>query len=259
MIATLNHQISWPTDYPENPPKHLQYWVGNRRDTWQHTVDVLWLVSQGFSVGREIQYLLGLKTRTDPTSGAIKRLLPKRIDAGLLTQSMPRITQHRPVRLVKLDHMGYVILRELGWETVETEWERMQRLHEKGKRGEQMHTLSVLWFTWNARLRGYRAGVMPHLDNAGRFAPDVLIENVDGQQIFVEVERRKAHLTKWENMLRSQGFIALCARTPDHRRKLVAQIRMEIGGTGMATDIQTLLRETWREDGSISSLWVEEW
>ncbi len=252
----LSHTVNWPSNL-DTPPDRFRYWVGNRRDNWRRLADALWLVSQGFSIGREIQHLLGLKYSVRSIGGSMGRLLPRMVDAGLLRQSMPHITPYRKVRLVALDHMGHVISRYLDWPAREGEWERLIQLHEHNKQGEQLHTLSVLWFTWNARLRGYRAGVSPVLDDAGRFAPDAVLENA-GEQTFVEVERGTPNLAKWENMLAHQGFIALCARNPNHRQRLVEQIRLELGGNGMATDIKTLLNETWSGD-QIPPLWAQTW
>ena len=251
-----HNEIVWP-EIPETPPQHLRYWVGNRRDIWQKQAAVLWLVAQGYTVGREILHLLAHRFGTTSTSGAMGRLLPRMVRNCLLKQEMPCLTQHRSARLVTLDSMGDCIARDLGWERHATEWEQMRERHEKGKSGETRHTLSVLWFTWNARLRGYAAGVVPDLEDTPRFIPDAILEQ-DGEQILVEVERGTPDLSKWQNMVDYQGFIAFCARNPSHRQRLVDQIRYEIGGTGMATDIQTLLNETWAGD-EISPLWAQTW
>ncbi len=54
------------------------------------------------------------------------------------------------------------------WCPRETEWERMRRIHEQGKR-ETEHTLGTLIFAYQARQRGWKAGVMPDFQE-GRFA-----------------------------------------------------------------------------------------
>jgi len=254
----LDHSITWAQNVPKVPPQHFQYWVGNRRDNWERLTDALWLVSQGFAVGREIQHLLARRYHIQPDSGSLSRLLPKMVSMGLLRQSMPRISQHRRARLVALDCLGHVIAKDLGWQPGENEWERLQRLHEHGKQKEQRHTVSVLWFTWHARLRGLRAGVVPDVPDAKRFAPDVLLEQA-GRSIYVEVERGTPDLAKWRNMLDYQGFIAFCARNPSHRQKLKETIQENFSIGGFATDIKTLLDETWQEDGEIGPLWAEVW
>ena len=72
----------------------------------------------------------------------------------------------------------------------------------------------------------------------------------------MEVELGSRKQAKWRNLLRFQGFVALCARTPFSRRSLIQECRA-VGAVGMATDLETLYRQG--KDGDDAFLWVEEW
>ena len=94
---------------------------------------------------------------------------------------------------------------------------------------------------------------MPELD-AGRFAPDALVEK-DGELYYVEVELGEQKPSEWHNMARHQGVIALCGRTPEHRRKLIDEAKattIQFQCPRLGTDLRTLFEQN---DGL---LWSDE-
>ncbi len=257
-ILLLDHHIQWPEIRPKRPPKHFQHWVGKRSDTWRSTLEALWLVSRGFTVGREVQHLLAEKYGRDANSGASHRVLPRLVENCILAQAMPSLSTYRKMRLVRLDSMGRMIVRFMEWDTQTGEWERLCRLRDERRKDMDLHTFSVLRFVWQARLRGYRAGVMPILSEDGKFKPDVILEDADGERVLALVERRKSGKRRWMQMMDEQGFIALCAVNPTHREYVVQRVRKWVGGHGQATDLKTLYTGAWEKEKR-SPLWAEEW
>jgi hypothetical protein len=208
--------------FSEIPSAPICTGISQRKDHWQRQAIALLLIAQGFSLRVEVQMLVAQYVGTDPRSGALRQVISKLRNNGFLktkTLALSIFSGGRTLfTVVCLSDEGRELVQYLGWQVHETEWERMQRLHEKGNyQGE--HTAAVLAFVYQARMRGWTAGVMPEMD-AGRFFPDAVVEK-GGKSYYVEVELDQQKLSKWHNMARHQGVIALCARTPEHRRLLL--------------------------------------
>ena len=80
------------------------------------------------------------------------------------------------------------------------------------------------------------------------------------QTFYVEIELgQKESPSKWRNQAKlNGGKVALCAATPDTRKRLVGDCRLA-KLSGMATDLETLVKvkhSTIREE---TPLWLEEW
>jgi hypothetical protein len=137
------------------------------------------------------------------------------------------------------------------------EWERMLRLHEKNKT-ETEHTQNVLCFCYQARQRGYQAGVMPQINSGKRFAPDAVVVDPNGEQLYVEVElSHHVKAAKWCNMAKAQGKVAICAPNPVYQERLVEHAREAVGESVpiLATDLQTLFSYT--NKAQHGPLWVK--
>ncbi len=252
----LGHNILYP-DVPVRPPLDHKNLLGRRSDFWRRTAKVLWLVSSGFCLGLEIRILVADSEGADRHGGAIKSLVPRLIEKGMLRSTLVERQSGYKMRLTALGPNSAEIIRRLKWQPVETEWERMVRLHEKGKDGEERHTLSVITFAYQARLRGYQAGVMPVVDGNRLFAPDAVVIQ-DGTPVMVEVERLyKRKVDKWQNMADYQGYVAICGRTEKHRKRLIHENEWELDIPGRATDLQTLFKESWEQP--YGPLWSEMW
>ena len=248
--------LNYKFDYPDIPSIPTYPGISHRKDRWQRQAITLWLIAQGFSLRSEIQRIVAGYIGSSPRSGALRQLIADLRDRELLTANTLML-QCFPVgstklAVVQLSDTGRDLVNSLGWQIHETEWERMQRLHEKGN-DQFRHTAAVLAFVYQARLRGWTAGVMPELD-AGRFVPDALVEK-DGESYYVEVELGEQKPSKWHNMARHQGVIALCGRTPEHRKKLLAEAKPAARKhhcTRLGTDLRTLFER------SENPLWNDE-
>ena len=233
--------------YPDIPCKPDFPGVSSRKDRWQRQAIILWLAAQGFTLRTEIQRLTARLFSTDPRGGALMRVVSELRKDGLLYSESPSLRifpgQQTKLSLVRLSDKGRDLVQELGWQMHESEWERMQRLHEKGNY-QARHTAAVLAFVYQARLRGWAAGVMPEVD-AGRFFPDAVVAK-DGESYYVEVELNADKPSKWHNMARHQRVIALCARTLEHRRLLLDEAEPAAVAhkcTRLGTDLRTLFEQ----------------
>ncbi len=183
-------------------------------------------------------------------SGSLKRMFEAMEKSGVLVGHVGQVGSAR-VAVVTLTDEGKAVARAMGIEPVESEWERLMRLH--GGEAQAKHAVMVCVFTYQARKRGWSTHVCP--DVAGPADPDVLVEK-DGEKIYVEVEGESGgeerRMKKWRNMADFQGFVALAAVNEAMRERLVGEAK-GASKRGMATDIQYLIRNP---DGD---LWAERW
>jgi len=250
----LSHDLCFPdiSPIPEFPG------ISRRNDYWQRQAITLWLIAQGFSLRVEVQWVVARFFCTDHRSGALMQILSRLRNEELLkTKTLAvRIFSGGRTRftVVCLTDEGRELVKELGWQVHETEWERMQRLHEKGNY-QARHTAAVLAFVYQARLRGWTASVMPEVDS-GRFFPDAVVEK-GGESYYVEVELDEQKLSKWNNMAIHQGIIALCSRTPQHRRLLLNEAEPAANAykcIRLGTDLRTLFEHSKGHN----LLWLEK-
>jgi len=244
--------------YPDIPPIPKFPGISLRNDYWQRQAITLWLIAQGFSLRVEVQWIVARFFGTDHRSGALMQVLPRLKDNEFLKAETLALRIFPGGRsrftVVCLADKGQELVQDLGWQVHETDWERMQRLHEKGNY-QARHTAAVLAFVYQARLRGWAAGVMPEVD-AGRFYPDTVIVK-DGESYYVEVELNADKPSKWHNMARHQGVIALCSRTPKHRRLLLDEAEPAAVAHNCArlgTDLRTLFEHGQGDN----LLWLEK-
>ena len=194
----------------------------------------------------------GKQVLTNPDSGSIKRLIASLEENKLIERIPVNVGQSRII-ILRLTKLGRNVAQAMGVPIVESEWERLMRLH--GGERQQKHAAMVCLFTAYARRRGWHTEVCPEVEPPAD--PDVLIEK-DGERIYVEVEAgsgtAERRMKKWRNQRNLQGFVAICAPNEKVRQELVREAR---GNTkrGMATDL-IWLRGKPRED---NALWVETW
>lgn len=250
-IFLLSHDIDWPV-IEDRPPESHQHLLSERADFWQRQAMALYLVSLGFSLSTEVRSLMAAKLGIRQDAGSLRRVIESLLDAKFLVGRVLslRASKGIPMQLIRLTRRGRSLCSQLHWRTkqceddpvwlpYETAWERMRRVHEKGKR-EPAHTLAVQAFGYQARKRGWQAGVMPMI-HAKRFVPDVILVRGD-DRIFVEVELGYDNQAKWKNMAAYQGFVALCARTPAHRETLIMECDI-VDVPIQVTDLTTLFLE----------------
>ena len=137
---------------PDKPISHTKL-LSSRRPFWKKQARVLNLIAQGYSLEAEIRNLL-LKNFSNLHKKSIQRATTSLHDAGLIHKITLPITiypepgQIRGYKfkysLVRLTRHGRGLCRRLAtqdsrWKPRETQWERMRRLHKKGKQ-ENLNT-----------------------------------------------------------------------------------------------------------------------
>ena len=239
--------------------------LSRRSDRRNREIAILWLVTQGHTLRAEIQRIAATHFETNHRSGALMAVIPNLVENEFLYSeklSVPGVHYHDgllKMTAVRLTDAGREFVSGIGWPVKETELERMRRLHEKGKK-ENKHTAAVLAFVYHARLRGWKAGVMPMTGTGNyRYAPDAVVAKGD-REYHVEVELSwKVADPKWRNMARHRRVVALCARHESHQRALVGDVESVIGANApiIATNLRALFKDVQEE--SLEKLWLERW
>ena len=188
-----------------------------------------------------------------PISGTLRRAAAYLTTSGLWQSATVRVAGS-PTILVRLTDLGRSLLTEVGLEPVESEWERMERLHRGDTSTQLAHTAAVCTFAHHARTFGYDAQVCPDVD--GPAEPDILLTK-DEKTLFVEVQRRGGEpwrrMAKWHNLALLQGEVLLCAETPAQAHRFAKEARVHAGASqGRFTDLISLFNGT-------SSLFTHQW
>ena len=171
---------------------------------------------------------------------------------ALVIKETPYFIRSSRLALFRLSDLGRQACQELGWPVVESEWERLIRSHEGLL--YPRHTLGLLAFCWQARLRNWRTEQLPQVN--ATLEPDMLVSK-GGVNVYAEFEIRvHKKLEKWKKACRFQGFAALCSFTPKTRTGLVRECKFS-HVPGFATDLHTLTQSAYNSD--IGSLWAEKW
>jgi hypothetical protein len=206
----------------------------------------------------EIEDLLAMISGMASRAGSLGRIFEDLLQAGILDgQTLQIASPKSSLRLLKLSSDGEHLFKILfDRDPQETDWGRLIRLHEGDRFPE--HTLAVLIFALHARKRGWATRILPPVEGT-KAVPDLALIRGD-QTIYVEVELgQKESPSKWRNQAKlNGGKVALCAATPDTRKRLVGDC-MLAKLSGMATDLETLVKvkhSTIREE---TPLWLEEW
>ena len=213
-----------------------------------------WRLSARMEAEDVISQALGVSSG----SGSLRRVFDDLAEANILTTETISLSAPRTaLKLYRLSEEGRKLHRALfGQDAQESEWERLNRLHE-GERFKQ-HTLAVLAFATHARKRGWIAQVLPEMSDTNA-EPDLWIVRGD-ESYYIEVELgTKERTPKWRNIAEANnGKVALCAATPDKRARLVGDCKLD-SLPGLATDLETLVKEKYATIGAETPLWVETW
>jgi len=156
------------------------------------------------------------------------------------------------MNVLQLTDYGKELCRVLGVEPVESDWEKIIRLH----RGEEqvVHGGAVLFAAYQARLRGWKAEVMPFdPQETPWFQPDLKVTDPEGWFYYCEVETHsRDNPDKWVRMRQAN----LIVPTPTTRQWMVRRLK-DMGVPGRATDLRTLAQQA--KAGDLSRFWLEKW
>jgi hypothetical protein len=209
----------------------------------------------------EIDALIGGATETSARSGSLRRVMDEMIEKKILeSTTLSMGSPKTSLKVVRLSEKGEQVYRELfKSDPQENDWARLIRLHEGDKNTE--HTLAVLTFGVHARKYGYYTRVIPDVD--GNAVPDIWIARSD-EALHVEVELgNKDHVTKWKNLAAlNEGRVAICTSVPRLRERYVGDCKLDESGvikSGVATDIEMLVKNKYIEVANSTSLWIDAW
>jgi len=220
-----------------------------RRPRWRRmTQIVLLLAEEGVSTASELIRLLGVDKK------ALHIALDSMLDLldPLIESQVVSVGSLGRMRVVNLTDYGKALARALGVEPVESDWEKIVRLHN----GEMQtrHAALVLLAAYQARLRGWKAEVMPFdPQETPWFQPDLKLTDPEGWFYYAEVETRsRVKPKKWARMRQ----VNLIVPSPAVRKWMVNRIR-DMGIPGRAADLRTLAQQA--KAGELTGFWLEKW
>jgi len=252
------------TDFsPPNVPYKYKGLLSNHglKDLrWRRGSMMLYLISTfGINAHLEMDVFIATREGLSYRSNSTKKPLENLAAAGLVIAETLRMKVgdfRTALKLARLTDEGRKLCDALGWHVVESDWDRMIRLHQGQK--QTRHTLAVLYFSLLARVRGWTTEIVPEVD--GSAVPDILVTKAD-QRYFVEVELgtrgNEKQTAKWKNLADAHGRVAICAPNVTVRERLVKDCRFA-KLSGVATDLATLVAKTYYESKD-EPLWVKEW
>jgi len=227
---------------------------------WRRGSMMLYLIAAyGINAHLELDVYVAQREGLSYRSNSTKKPLSDLAAAGLVIAETLRMEVgdfRTALRLARLTNEGRKLCEAIGWPAIESDWERMIRLHQGRK--QVRHTLAVLYFAVLARVRGWRTEIVPDVESPSD--PDLRVVKGD-DHYFVEVELGtrgdEKQTAKWQNLADLQGRVALCAPNVKIRERLVADCRLA-NLSGVATDLGTLVTKPYHEAQS-EPLWLKEW
>lgn len=240
------------------PPPLPKNVVNIRSDHWKRVSRALYCISVlGLSLQKEIAELAGFPFPSGTASDVFQTLVREQ----LVERSVIRFNSRWKVGLVRLSAIGKLTCTGwLGWTVVESEWERVLRLHQGND--QPRHTAALLSFAYQARKRGYQVIVLPEVENT-LLVPDLKVMRGE-EQLYVEVEmmdrgfgrKDRTWVRKWQNQFANQGYVAFCTITSSRRLKMTSELKKL--WRGYATDLTTLRKQS-NTAQDLSELWAEKW
>ena len=227
---------------------------------WRRGSMMLYLMAmRGINAHLEMDVFVAKREGLSYRSNSTKKPLENLAAAGLVIAETLRMEVgdfRTALKLARLTDEGRQLCDALGWPVVESDWDRLIRLHQGQK--QTRHTLAVLYFALLARVRGWTTEVVPEAD--GSADPDILVTKGD-DRYFVEVELgtrgSEKQTAKWKNLADFQGKVAICAPNVKVRERLAKDCRLA-KLSGVATDLATLVAKRYYE-AKDEPLWMKEW
>jgi len=245
------------TNPPPAPAKYRELADGDR--PWHKYIASVYMVGKhGLSAVMEMATLMSaVLGSVKPGSTSLRNIFDNMRKYGYFygeTLSVAGLS----VGLLRLTPEGAAMYQAVtGYEPVETEWERLERLHRGGQ--DTAHAAACLIFALQARWRGYQTTLLPDLPEAGKARPDFVVAK-DGEKLAVEVElSTKDNIAKWRNLAAlNDGKVAFCAGTQARRERLAGDCKLA-KIPGFAVDIERFKATPYGKEAHVSPLWIEEW
>jgi hypothetical protein len=261
------------SDYnlPDIPPAGF-FSMPIRRDVWRRVALAVQVMAKTHhSTFQDIRDLIAEVLGVPSTNNLWPLLADQLPRFGLaITDVIPTVGQGK-FGLIRLSDPGKQLAQVLGIKLFDytgprvpgyqlgyaSDWEDLIEQHQG--ESQRLHTALLLHFDLTVRRLGGQTQLLPPVGDE-YFKPDIRIAFADSinSPIYVEVEGRhhRGKWHKWRTQARYQNFVAVCAKTPARRHRLVRECR-SAGVAGIATDLQTLIKNY--HAGEISPFWREYW
>lgn len=224
---------------PAQPPaayrRHLD--TGQSTLRYRRKLMALRLLAAGVSVRLEIDTIISRREGLGMRTNSVRKPLEELVDSRLVATEVLHMTTpfETSLAVCRLTEEGRHLCNALGWTVVDSESDRLTRLYLGENKKD--HILAVLTFAMHARLRGWKADVLPMVN--GVIQPDVRVEKGEDTW-YVGIESNEFNLEKLKELAQlNNGKLALCALNKHGREKLLDAC-IESGITGVSTDLFSL-------------------
>ncbi len=234
-MIRLIAEMPIPTQPPAAYRRHLD--TGQSALRYRRKLMALRLLAAGVSVRLEIDTIISRREGLGMRTNSVRKPLEELVESRLVATEVLHMTTpfETSLAVCRLTEEGRHLCNALGWTVVESESERLIRIYPGENRKD--HILAVLTFAMHARLRGWKAEVLPVVNSVVQ--PDVHVEKGE-ETWYVGIESNEFNLEKLKELAHlNNGKIALCALNEQGREKLFEACR-ESGVTGMSTNLFNL-------------------
>lgn len=252
--TVLESMSNWQTPARPEGFKHL---VSDDPLRWRRQSMALKIMAHyGINTRIEIDHIVARVENVKAHSNALRDAIESLVRKGLASANLFSYKSdpfQSSLILLQLSADGRLLCQHFGWEVVESDWERLNRLG--GGMGSE-YVFGAAAFGMHARLRGWDVKMLPDANN--QILADVQVEK-DGEKLFVNLGMDGA-LTgaRLSSLVELQERAAFCTGTAVQRGRLVAACKAD-KIHGMAVDIETLAPVPIRAIGSETPLWAETW
>lgn len=227
---------------PTAPLPQVKALFSQKHMSWPRSIAALAITAlSGWSSQRSLEEELAAHERVSPGAGSIRRLFTRLASVGLL-ETYTFNTDSGKLIIATLSASSRELLSSIGITPVVSEWERLipQR--------PPLRAALICGFAYQVRRRGFEIEIMP-----SEACDAVLRRGNESVSVLVPVSDGDVEQQTLQQMVRKQGFVALCAPSPATRAEWVASCQ-RWGWPGRATDLVSLKRAEDQGD-----LWLDVW
>jgi hypothetical protein len=222
---------------------------------WRRQSMGLHLIARyGLNARIEIEHLVGTAEGLSSRSSSLRRTVELLVDNHLLEAETLRLLQpETSLALVRLTEDGRQLCSVLGWEPVESGWERLLRLKAPGWPKERL--LEILIFAMHARLRGWDVQLLPEVAGA---EPHLHVERGDINCYAWLVSGSALDVERWHSLPELPGQIGLCTATYLQRQQFTAPLRT-LGRAVQVASLEELIAVRLPDINPAVELWLERY
>lgn len=224
---------------PAQPPAAYRLHLDTGQSTlrYRRKLMALRLLAVGVSIRLEIDTIISRREGLGMRTNSVRKPLEELVESRLVATEVLHMTTpfETSLAVCRLTEEGRHLCNTLGWAVIESESERLTIMYPGENRKD--HILAILTFAMHARLRGWKAEVVPVVNSVVQ--PDVRVEK--GEEIwYMGIESKELNAEKLKELAQlNNGKVALCALNEQGHEKLLEACR-ETGISGVSTDLFSL-------------------